>query len=308
MGLNTDNKISLFNAIVGFLGVIVAFLSVVFSSISSKTVENSKEIEQFKTLVSNLNKSPQNSQSQENLNPQNYQNSQSQKNLNSQNYQNSSQSQENLNSQNYQNSSQSQENLNSQNYQNSQSQENPNSQNYQNSSQSQENPNSQNYQNSSQSQENLNSQNYQNSQSQENPNSQSYQNSQSQENPNSQSYPNQTIIPQNKIEYCNQDIIKYMDLVRKNPNDRNTLNKLSIAYYNRGQVYGILSADNAINDYTDAIKINSNFIEPYKERAPLYEYKGRRSDSLNDYDKACSLGDSASCLKVKDTRNNDMFW
>ena len=66
--------------------------------------------------------------------------------------------------------------------------------------------------------------------------------------------------------------------------------KLAEVYYNRGVAYGEKGQDNqAISDYTKAIELNPKFAWAYYNRGNAYEEKGHYDQAISDYTKAIEL-------------------
>ncbi|MFA5779195.1 MAG: tetratricopeptide repeat protein [Elusimicrobiota bacterium] len=62
------------------------------------------------------------------------------------------------------------------------------------------------------------------------------------------------------------------------------------AYYNRGAAYGIkTSYDSAINDFSEAIKLNLKYAESYAARGNVYDCKGLLDNAVYDYNMAIEL-------------------
>lgn len=62
------------------------------------------------------------------------------------------------------------------------------------------------------------------------------------------------------------------------------------AYYNRGNTYNKLSNFTAaITDYTQAIRINSQYIYAYANRGASYQSLGKKQEALEDLQKAAKL-------------------
>jgi tetratricopeptide (TPR) repeat protein len=107
-----------------------------------------------------------------------------------------------------------------------------------------------------------------------------------------------------QTEYTPQQLKEITDLVAKinqNPNDIDVLNKLinllkdedprlSKVYNNRGTTYDRKGDyDNAINDFTKAIKLNSNDAAVYYNRGTAYYSKGEFDNAIKDFNKAIEL-------------------
>jgi uncharacterized protein (TIGR02145 family) len=82
--------------------------------------------------------------------------------------------------------------------------------------------------------------------------------------------------------------------------------KFSIAYNNRGVAYEKSgNYSEAIVDYTKAININPLNLLAYINRGKAKEILGM--DFCSDFIKACELGDSVGCLKIKEKRCSEVI-
>ena len=62
------------------------------------------------------------------------------------------------------------------------------------------------------------------------------------------------------------------------------------AYYNRGVAYGMRTSYNdAINDFSEAIKLNLKYAESYAARGNVYYCKGSLDNAVYDYNRAIEL-------------------
>jgi tetratricopeptide (TPR) repeat protein len=59
----------------------------------------------------------------------------------------------------------------------------------------------------------------------------------------------------------------------------------------------------ALNDFNEAININSEYLNAYKNRSRLYYQLGDFPKSIKDAQKACTLGD-CSLLKLNEKNTN----
>jgi tetratricopeptide (TPR) repeat protein len=65
---------------------------------------------------------------------------------------------------------------------------------------------------------------------------------------------------------------------------------LSIAYGNRGIVYRLIGeADRAIEDFTEALRLNADFAEAYSNRGNAYGDKGELDRAIEDYNQALRI-------------------
>lgn len=73
------------------------------------------------------------------------------------------------------------------------------------------------------------------------------------------------------------------------------------AYYARGTVYNSLREyEETIKDYTKAIAIDSDFIDAYNDRGAVYYEIGKYEDAINDYTKVISL--KSDCKEAYNNR------
>jgi tetratricopeptide (TPR) repeat protein len=80
-----------------------------------------------------------------------------------------------------------------------------------------------------------------------------------------------------------QAIADYTEAIKRNPN-------LAYAYCNRGNAYGEKGEyDQAIADYTQAISIDPNYTLAYTNRGAVYTYKGDTEKAKADYTRANSI-------------------
>jgi len=72
--------------------------------------------------------------------------------------------------------------------------------------------------------------------------------------------------------------------IKKKPDDAN-------AHYDRAWLYGTrLELDKAIEEYTQAIRLNKKFTDAYYNRGLIYSAKGRYKDAIRDFNAAIELG------------------
>jgi len=81
--------------------------------------------------------------------------------------------------------------------------------------------------------------------------------------------------------------------IRLNPDN-------AVAYYNRGLTYGDSGQyQRAIEDYSQAIRLDPDYTAAYNNRGNAYDDLGQREKALLDWRKACDLGYQPACEKVK---------
>ena len=88
-----------------------------------------------------------------------------------------------------------------------------------------------------------------------------------------------------KIDACDSKVISFLTKkIEYNPKDIS-------AYKSRGKFYHneIYNYDNAIADYTEAIKINPNNTESYILRGSAFNDKGEKNNAIADYTKAIEI-------------------
>jgi tetratricopeptide (TPR) repeat protein len=80
-----------------------------------------------------------------------------------------------------------------------------------------------------------------------------------------------------------QDIAKYTEAIRLNPND-------ALAYFNRGVTYNAKEDyDHAIADYSQVIRINPNLAAAYNNRGASYRSKGEHDRAIADCNQALRI-------------------
>ena len=79
--------------------------------------------------------------------------------------------------------------------------------------------------------------------------------------------------------------------IRQLPTYSEAYNERAIAYLKTGQY------TQALDDYNMAIKLNSNYYNPYLGRAQVYEALGNPIAALRDYAQSCQLGVTEVCSK-----------
>ena len=83
--------------------------------------------------------------------------------------------------------------------------------------------------------------------------------------------------------YHNEDIQKYTEQIKKNPNNASV-------YYNRGTVYFVLEKYHlAIKDFDKAIQLNPNYLKAYYDRGSSYGNLGQYEKTVQDLSKVIQL-------------------
>jgi tetratricopeptide (TPR) repeat protein len=92
----------------------------------------------------------------------------------------------------------------------------------------------------------------------------------------------------NGIEYGSQGkddeaIAEFSKAIKINPNDAEAYNNRGVAYKHKGNL------EQAILDYNKAIEIDSNFTKAYNNRGNAYLMKGNYDQAISDYSKAIEV-------------------
>lgn len=83
--------------------------------------------------------------------------------------------------------------------------------------------------------------------------------------------------------YYNEDVQKYTERIKQNPNDAEAYNNRGIVYFSLEKCYF------AIKDFNKAIELNPNLEEAYYNRGTTYYHLGDYKQAVQDFNKAIEL-------------------